>query len=326
MILNNKIYKLPNTSLGNNSFLKIQNWVKSIEECDIILISCYDIFYVSKHKRILECIERKDKKIIIDSSAELTSTGLYDLLDKTDVNLSHITVYSNGYDSSHDPQRLLKMKTRGLNIQIIPFFLKYMDYYKPFYTDEKEKKRFLFMVGKPKPPRVALLGLISYYDLLEYGYVSFFTDNEKHRFYTENPEDYWNTDAPDSQKHLVKLGFEKLPKKLILDTPIFSHKIAHDRKYCGDYFKAVDFVIVVESDIKDGILFITEKISKVIQHNKPFVLLGSKGLLKYTKKQTLKHLGIDISPLTDWCDTSYDDVDDVWQRVEMITKIVQQVC
>jgi hypothetical protein len=113
----------------------------------------------------------------------------------------------------------------------------------------------------------------------------------------------------------------------MLDTTNLNYITSHAREYNADYYKAVDFVIVVESHInvgleQDKVFFITEKISKCIQLDIPFILLGTEGLLRHTKEQAKIHLGKDISHLTDWCDTSYDDIENLWERIDKIVDII----
>ena len=79
----------------------------------------------------------------------------------------------------------------------------------------------------------------------------------------------------------------------------------------------------MESDVTNDRSFITEKTTKCVQQDKKFILLSSKGMLSKTKNEYQKYHGIDISHLTDWCDTSYDEIDNVWYRIDKIVKIMK---
>ena len=127
----------------------------------------------------------------------------------------------------------------------------------------------------------------------------------------------------ESQKMKIKDGLSKLPKKLVLDVNNLTHGISHTRFYNGDYYKVVDFVIVVESDVSEGLHFITEKTMKCIQQDKKFILLASKGSLANLKHEVKEHLNLDITHLTDWCDISYDEIGNIWERLDKIINITK---
>jgi len=82
-------------------------------------------------------------------------------------------------------------------------------------------------------------------------------------------------------------------------------------------------VIVVESDIREGMIFITEKTMKCVQQNKKFILFASSGSLSFIKNKVKLYLNKDITHLTDWCDTSYDNIKDKWERLDKIVNIVK---
>ena len=110
---------------------------------------------------------------------------------------------------------------------------------------------------------------------------------------------------------------------MVLDVNNHTHGITHTRFYNGDYYKVVDFVIVVESDVSEGLHFITEKTMKCIQQDKKFILLASKGSLANLKHEVKEHLNLDITHLTDWCDISYDEIGNIWERLDKIINITK---
>ena len=47
------------------------------------------------------------------------------------------------------------------------------------------------------------------------------------------------------------------------------------------------------------------------------------GITSEIKDQVKLHLNKDISHLTDWCDTSYDNVTDTWERLNKVVSIIK---
>lgn len=296
-----------------NSMLRPESFV-DIEEAEYLLVSTYDLvdFDVS-------LLQKHDLQLIIDCSTEIAPpTKLLKTLP-----IIEYTIYCNFIDPEFVYTNMFA------TIIVEPFFIKYNNYYRPEFSDiELEKKKFLYMVGKCKAERVCLLGLLSHYNLLDDAYYSFFGDGTLN-FGGEKIDNYFNLDAPNIQKNQVKRGLNRIQIPTKLDSDDFNHALSHTRNYNGDYYKAVDFVVVAESHVvytKDEIKprFITEKIMKCIQLDKPFILLGSSGLLKYIKEQAKIILNKDISHLTDWCDTSYDEIEDVWERIDKIANIIKE--
>ena len=56
--------------------------------------------------------------------------------------------------------------------------------------------------------------------------------------------------------------------------------------------------------------------------NKKFIPLASKGFLRNLKRYYMTEFNKDISHLTDWCDTSFDDITDLEKRTKMVVNIV----
>jgi hypothetical protein len=298
----------------HSTMLRFNNTVRSPEEADIIVYSAYQV-----NESIIGIENYYNKTIILDFSTELFAEDRYEelLLHKS---LRNLKIYTNGLPPNI--QSFKPLELRGAEIVEVPFFLKYMNYYSPMFKGEKvDHKNFLIYVGKLRPERVALIGLLSYYNLLNNNHVSFIRGN---RNFGRIPiDDYFKTDSPDEQKEMVRYGLDKITGDLTLDTRILSHEISHDRKYVADYYQNVDFVIVCETEVLRPVKFITEKTVKCIQQNKKFILLGSEGLLSYIRIQAKLHLNKDISPLVDWCDTSYDNIENPWERINKIVDIIR---
>lgn len=321
MIITGKTFHTStNTIIEHFTMLRFPDIVEKIDESDAVAFSTYQFnttLLIDKWVKLFK--KCGDKRIILDFSCELFSKELYDRL-LIEENLSNIEIYISGIPD--DIESLDPLINKGAQIIHIPFFLKYLNYYLPLKSGKKLDDRiFLLLVGKLKVERIALVGLLSYYELLSDGYVSFIRG--KNNFSPEGMLDYFKTDSPEDQKNNVRIGLEKIKSDLVLDSRKLTHKISHTRKYNSDYYDHVDFVIVCESDANRNVNFITEKTGKCIQQNKKFILLGSKGLLSYIRQQAKLHLNKDISPLIDWCDTSYDEIDNTWERVDKIVEIVR---
>lgn len=324
MTINDVVYFFSYSHSPLLSFLKFPNETKKIDECETIVVSQYSInssFISSLSKYI-----HNGYKVIIDNSAEILGLNSIEFILSVG-KPENVTVYANSYETSMESD-VQKIIDYGANVIIEPFFISCINYYQPTYTNEIiNKKEFLLLCGKSKPTRTSMVGLLSYYDLIKYGHVSFFGDgviNNKSNFFRDKKSDYFDkTNSPDDQKNKVRLGLSKLPSKMILDVQDLTHSISHGRKYNGDYYDSVNFVIVVESDIREGMIFITEKTMKCVQQNKKFILFASSGSLSFIKNKVKLYLNKDITHLTDWCDTSYDNIKDKWERLDKIVNIVK---
>ena len=312
MRLTEKYYNYKDGWNIHRSMLRPQNFVDDITEAEYLLLSTYDISEMD-----FELLSRYNLKLKVDCSTEIAPPE--ELLDTIPV--KDYTLYCNSVSDN------FILNNPSVSIIEEPFFLKYNHYYTPKRSKKEiKKKKFLYMVGKAKFPRVCLLGLLSYYNLLDDAHYSYFGDGELNMS-NEININYFETEASEIQKKRVRVGLNEIKIPTILDVAKFDYNVSHSREFNADFYDAVDFVIVPESHIniyasKDAPLFITEKIGKCIRLDKKFILLGECGLLKYTKEQAKIHLGKDISHLTDWCDTSYDDIPDLWERIDKIIKIV----
>jgi len=325
MLITKKTYhSLGGACHPQSTMLRFNNVVFDINDAENILFMAYQFNSTEAIDELVTSFkEYENKNIILDFSCELFSGELFHrmLLEKS---LFNVVVYTNG--KPPDIRDFNPLYDRGCNVRVIPFFLKYIHYYFPIqvspHRDRISKNQFLLMVGKLKPERTALVGLLSFYDLLKQNHVSYLTGESN--FGPESTEDYFNSpEFPEKQKDLVEVGLNRLESNLSLDTLFLTYDISHSREYNSDYYYASDFVVVCESDASRDVMFITEKIGKCIQLNKKFILLGSKGLLSYTKEQSKIHLNKDISHLTDWCDTSYDEMGNIWDRVDKISEIIK---
>ena len=119
---------------------------------------------------------KSNQTIIVDFTVEILAAEFIKFCEEID-DLSNVTVYSIGYYSDKFDE-LISSKNKGCIYIFKPFFLTDLTDYIPISNNDIiPAKQFLFMVGKSKEERVALLGLLSYYNLLNDGHVSRFTKN-----------------------------------------------------------------------------------------------------------------------------------------------------
>jgi len=301
--------------------------VDNVDQSKIILITNYDVVgdnFYERFDELLKLCLNDNKEIYYDSTTELLSQEFLQKIRHYE-DLSPINVFTNGVvdESIID---LKVVKNRGLNITIEPYFVKYYDYYMPiknYDAQKKEHRQFLLLGGKAKTFRTALTSLLYFEGLDKCGYISYFGFKPLNTFTNETKDMYFMTDSPNEQKRRVEIGLEKMGSNKVLDVTLFNHKTSHTREYDSTYYDLVDFVLIMESDVTNDRSFITEKTTKCVQQDKKFILLSSKGMLSKTKNEYQKYHGIDISHLTDWCDTSYDEIDNVWYRIDKIVKIMK---
>ena len=325
MLITTSSYQVDPGSLHPHStMLRFNNIVSNVEDAEIVVFLSYQFRDDESIDKLVRSFkEYKHQTVLLDFTCEIFSGALHRrmLLEES---LENVMILTNGLPN--DIRDFIQLKKKGCDVEITPFFLKYIHYYFPLRVKPNDQtitnRKFLLMVGKLKVERTALIGLLRYHGILSQGHVSYFRERN---FSPEATEEYYDSDAPFKQKQIVKQGLDHIGSDLYLDVFELDYDTSHGRQYNSDYYHACDFVVVCESDAARGILFITEKIGKCIQLNKKFILLGSKGLLSYTKEQCKIHLNRDISHLTDWCDTSYDEIDNVWERVEKIVEIIRDV-
>tara|TARA_B110000879_G_scaffold170840_1_gene221489 strand:+ start:1792 stop:2802 length:1011 start_codon:yes stop_codon:yes gene_type:complete len=325
MVINDLVYFYSYNHSPLLSFLEFPNQTHNLHTCKTVVISPYSL-NLDTQRSILNGFISDGYRIIVDASTEILGKETVKLIMEIE-DPSNVIVYTNTYEP-HFESDVESIRMNGGSITVIPFFIKDIDQYKPKYTNNTIKhKDFLLLSGKSKPTRTSMVGLLSYYNLIEKGHVSFFgnglSDNKSNFFYDQISDYFDKTDVPQDQQEKVREGLSKLPQKMTLDVNNLTHAISHTRTYNGDYYNSVDFVVVVESDVREEIIFITEKTMKCIQQNKKFILFSTSGSLSFIKDQVKLHLNKDISHLTDWCDTSYDNITDTWERLNKVVSIIK---
>jgi hypothetical protein len=307
----------------NLSFLHLTN-ITSFRDAKAVLIDLTTFSNLS-HKEIRKYINSK-KIIYIDGSYELLEEIVLEKLDNFS-NLESVYYFCNPKNTPHAQTLLLKLRQRGLICDPEQFFINYANIYQPDpNAATMPKKQYLCLTGKVTPSRTFLIALLSKYNLLQYGHVSYFgEDNIDKTFDKQIIDNYKNASFLSSPaKDVIRDEIKKLKLPLVADTTQFNAEISHTKTFNAELYSAVDFVIVPETTgcTMNGNFFPTEKTVKCISLNKKFIPIASVGYLKNLKAYYKNNLDKDISHLTDWCDTSFDSIIELEKRTMMVVKNV----
>jgi len=293
---------------------------------DVLIYDAYQFLTDGYIKRQSVITNFLNKKIYIDGTYELMSEPVLNFLNEAFKSLKNFYYFFIPSNQTETSDILKKCLQKGLVIQSSQYFADYPSRYRPIYNKEIEKRKFLFYTGKPSKERTLLVSLLSYYNLLDNGYVSYFGENYvDNNFDNQKSNDIFESRVPLllDEKNKVKKGLDKLEIPLTLDVNVFGKETAHAKNFNGDYYKAVDFCIISESDHENG-FFITEKTVKCINLNKKFIAFSAPNYIENLKAYYKDKLNTDISHLTDWCNTSYSKEQNTFKRAEKIIQIVKE--
>ena len=292
---------------------------KLVNSKHIYFINIFDPSFFVKNMEIgFKCISQeyiediKNDKCAIVMMNVMEGYSGYDnnfdleIIDKwiKDSDLPHSNVYYLSGNLMVDEVR----KSKNLNfkcygVSTFDFWLNYLDVksYKTIeFKPKNEKFHFLSYNRNPRRHRLLFLSKLLQKNLLNYGKVScnrFDVNNFSH-------EDWFD---------LVKNLNEIVP--IIIDKPL-EINWANDMTL-NDYEET--FVsVVTETLIDKNTLFISEKIWKPIALGHPFIILGNKGSLRYLKENGFK-------TFDKWFDESYDDSDNLEEKIEIITNTIDQI-
>lgn len=306
------------------SFFHVPNITESIESCNIILIPGWTFFSISfdDFKNLLE----SNKKIILDFTYELIDQNLVARLIKYEY-LGNVEYYCNDRGLDYELENVSTCLEKGLKLYKSQFFIDNQhEYYPIFKKLNVLQKKFVMYTGKTRPERTLMVALLSYNNLLDYGYVSYFGDTHNLYYKNEKVIDVYKLEDVKNDNQLyekVKFGIEKLSIPLTIDVNKLSYETSHSKNFLANYYQASDFAVVLETEY-DNNFFVTEKTIKCILCDKKFIVFACQGFVKKLKDYYLNKLGIDISHLTDWCDTSYDNEPNKIRRAELIIEEVKR--
>ena len=170
-----------------------------------------------------------------------------------------------------------------------------------------KSKMYLCLNRVGRQHRLMLVGMLSFYDLLDYGYVSLGVDKE-----------FNVTDLLSDPR--MTLGYEKIKESLplIVDTSDFERNHVGFDSLPKQFYQDSYFSLVTGTEalaIHDPSVSITEKEMKPMLAKHPFILLNKPGILRY-----MRNLG--FLTFDKWFDESYDtEIDDI----ERVNKIALEV-
>jgi hypothetical protein len=311
------------TNLHQVSFFSVSNPV-TLDKADIVLIDVYA--FASLNKDDLQYYLDIGKKLYIDSTYELQE---YMIMQKI-LSLHYIDKITYFYIPRKDTRlKDLTEQLSSLRMKCVPrqYFIDHATAYKPITNGTLLPKNFLCLTGKLSSERAYLVSLLSKHGLLEYGYVSLFDSNSIDQTFTltNSVQKIASLSTFSVQaKETITNELGKINLPLVADVSIFTSAISHAKEFNASLYNAVDFVIVPETagNICQGEFFVTEKTIKCILTNKKFIAVACPFYLKKLKTYCYDKLNLDISPLTDWCDTSYDVITDTEDRIKKIVQIV----
>lgn len=178
-----------------------------------------------------------------------------------------------------------------------------------------KEKTYLFLNRMCRINKIMMASMLSYYGLIEHGYVSLGITLDK--IDTGTLSEIYK----DSR---IGEGFTKLKDKLpiVLDTTDFvsNHHAAYNslptQYYQNSYFSLVSSTYALKT--QETCIGITEKEYKPMILNHPFII--------FNRPHTLKHLkSMGFMTFEKWFDESYDDVVDDLQRMEKIVLEVKRL-
>lgn len=178
---------------------------------------------------------------------------------------------------------------------------------------------YLNLTRDPRPHRIYLLSSLLANNLFKFGKNSFnmlqYSDKHNGKFATDVIRDpTYNFYASDEIIKGAEL-LDKIGKQFVdidntnAESCLYStDKIMYERTFLS---------IICETIFSSNSIFITEKTWRSISIGHPFMILGSKGILKELKKMGYK-------TFSRWIDESYDDSDTIVEKVNTICKNIQK--
>lgn len=202
--------------------------------------------------------------------------------------------------------------------------------------DKEYTKKFLSFNGICRPHRSLLVALLSSYDLLKYGYVSYNSYLFPNTQNSSPSELYdlmitWSNGSTElvdilsnNKEKLCQLDTMYLDDAPKIDKVIMVHSFNKDCKqfYEETYFSVVTETLCMRIHSQDGHTgigrLLSEKTFKAMLNKHPFILVGVPKTL-----QLLKELG--YKTFSPWIDESYDDEYDDCKRLLMIIQEIKKL-
>ena len=323
IIVEDSVYML--SRLRKLSFFQLNNIVSCIDDAKIVFFDIY--WFLSIPTETLQDYICQGKLIYIDSTYELhLGPGILSKINELK-KINQVFYFYVPKDTDAKNELLNLLFARGLNCFPRQYFVDCPTAYTPVTEKTLPPKKFLCLNGKLYAERAYLVSLLAKNGLLEYGYVSFFDKDSTNQTFTITDsiqEIVSRSNFSDQAKETISEELKKINLPLVADVSIFTSEVSHAREFNASLYDAVDFVIVPETlgSLHYGNFFATEKTIKCILTNKKFIPVASQFFLKKLKEYYKINLNKDISHLTDWCDTSYDEIENIEERIKKIVQIV----
>lgn len=312
-------------SPGINSlgFFKLNN-LSSETDAEVIIIDTYH--FINIYNDDIQYYLDSNKCVYIDSTYEMMEQSILEKISVLD-NIHNIHYFYNPRKNEDKNQLLIMLKERGLNCVSRQHFIDNASAYVPHYENNLPSKRYACLTGKLNISRIFLVSLLSKYNLLDHGHVSFFNTDSIDKNFTQSDDIMTMVNKSSfnaKNKYVMHQEVSKIRLPLVVDSNVLDSKLSHERMFNASIYDSVDFVIVPETggNVLQGEFFVTEKTIKCILMNKKFVAIASRFFIKKLKEYYMNNFSKDISHLTDWCDTSYDEIESLEERIEKVVEIV----
>ena len=276
-------------------------WINEIEnENEIEWVQRRIVLFTSKGKPLIVTIDAGEANWYENE----VHIRIHNLCEKYSISADKFIFITNDAEIENRYNEWFKTSNYKKKINVLSYpmlFQRYISlYYKEGYTGydlfdikkyKNPTKKFLCLIGKETTERSLLWNWFNMWkEIKDCGYVS------------------------NIAKNIVLPNSYKTSKKDVLE----------GRSYAGidsleQYYEDTYFSIVPENTVDHGEKWVTEKITKVLYHGHPFIVVGTHGILKL-----LKSWGFETFP--ELFDESYDDIEDWRERIEYIKKEIIKFC
>lgn len=341
-VKNGKIYEYYNTIIPHLS--------KEFNQHDgnIVCIWAFPTFPDTVHseKTICDYIQKNIKNentlLFFDNTQEghiLGSLyGIYEILDKINFDTTKCYFFSSSADAFqlHDAFCVENDVKNKINIRVLNVWERHIAKHFPrnsnfdYDVSQLRKKLFLSFNRMSRHHRIALLGLLYQHNLVDKGYISFFTDlyGKSLKKVADGLLSFVSEETYNTILNQILANYHKFPLKLNTDSVVDNVnyvKSDDDIFYRNSYFSVVTETFFFESKRwggkkmfdEDGIFF-SEKTYKPIACKHPFVLLNRPHALKFLKNQGYK-------TFHPFIDESYDSILDDEARLLAIVNEIKRL-
>lgn len=304
------------------SFLKFTRKLEEYSPLDNVRASVYS-FSEPTFREVfalyLKRCQANSTLFFLDGSTEVLNIDIVKFLLDSFEKLDGLVIYTNGPDnSSVDLNTLEKL---GAVVNVLPFFLLNEREYKSYEGSlPHEYKLYSLLTGTPKFERSVMVGLLSAYNILDKGHISYFGVHHNNVLQDHIKKIEKDSTCPPSLRAACIRGLSSITGDLIVDEPQFSHDLGVGRAYNLLPYRYSDIHIIMESHFFSDIAFYTEKIVKPVQQGNRLLLAWTPNKLSKVYEAVKKHMGKDIYHLLYWGDSNYDKEPNLYIRFNLICR------